>query len=77
MSAQAHLNTLVNTLIKNGVDQEKISVLRDSFNDEHVEVFLENLAAFEDLNALIDDTSDCSNQSNLLIDTVSELISSK
>ena len=74
MSAQTQLQVLVNTLIENGVDQEKISSLQESFNDQQVEAFLGKLSTLEDLDALIDKPSDCSDQPNQLIDLVSELI---
>lgn len=74
MSAEAQLNELVNTLIESGVNQEKISELQECFNEQQVEIFLEKLATIEGLDALIDETSDSSDQ---LIDIVSELIISK
>ncbi len=60
-----------------GVDQEKVSSLQESFNDEQVEGFLGKLASLEGLDDLIDSTSDSSDQSNELIDLISELIINK
>ncbi|MFK7793797.1 MAG: hypothetical protein AB8B89_00470 [Gammaproteobacteria bacterium] len=77
MSTQAQLQVLVNTLIESGVDQDKVSSLQESFNDEQVEAFLGKLSSFEGLDALIDNESDCTDQSNQLIDLVSELIINK
>ncbi len=67
----------MNTLSESGVQQDKINELQESFNDHDVEVFLEKLSTFDDLDALIDDTSESSDKSNQLIDIVSELIISK
>ena len=77
MSAQIQLEVLLNTLIESGADQNKISELKESFNENQVEVFLEKLSAFDDLDNLINDSAESSDQSNQLIDLVSELIISK
>lgn len=74
MSAQAQLKELVNTLMESGVNQERINELQESFNDQQIEVFLEKLSTFEDLDILIDDTSGGPDKSNQLIDIVSDLI---
>ena len=77
MSTQTQLNVLMNTLSESGAHQDKINELQESFNDHDVEVFLEKLSAFDDLDTLIDDTSESSDKSNQLIDIISELIISK
>ena len=77
MSAQAQLEVLISTLVDSGVDQNKVSELKESFNDNQVEFFLEKLSAFDDLDSLINDTQESSDQSNQLIDLVSELIINK
>jgi len=77
MSAQAQLEVLISTLVDSGVDQSKVSELKESFNDNQVEFFLEKLSAFDDLDSLINDTQESSDQSNQLIDLVSELIINK
>jgi hypothetical protein len=77
MSAQAQLEVLISTLVNSGVDQNKVSELKESFNDNQVEFFLEKLSAFDDLDSLINDTQESSDQSNQLIDLVSELIINK
>tara|TARA_R110002096_G_scaffold41901_6_gene112997 strand:- start:1663 stop:1896 length:234 start_codon:yes stop_codon:yes gene_type:complete len=77
MSAQSQLEVLVTTLIESGADHDRITSLQDSFNDQQVEVFLEKLSTLESLDALIDSPSNNPDQSNQLIDIVSELIISK
>ena len=74
MNAQAQLEVLMNTLVSNGVDQHKVSVLKEVYDENQVELFLEKLSAFDDLDSLINNSSDASDQSNQLIDLVSELI---
>ena len=75
MSARKQLQMLVDTLIGRGADKDKIASLQDSFNDQQVESFLDQLSTLDGLDALIDNTStDNSDQSNQLLDIVSELI---
>ncbi len=74
MSTQAQLKTLMNTLIENGADQNKVNELEVSFNDHQVESFLDKLSASDDLAHLINDSKESPDQSNQLIDLVSELI---
>lgn len=77
MPAQAQLEVLMNALVENGVDQNKVSELQESFNGNQVELFLEKLSAFDDLDHLINDATESTDQSNQLIDLVSELIINK
>jgi hypothetical protein len=77
MSAPAPLEVLMNTLVESGVDQNKVSELKESFNENQIELFLEKLSAFDELDSLIDDTTEPSEQSNQLIDLVCDLIISK
>jgi hypothetical protein len=77
MAAQAQLEVLMNALVKNGVDQNKISELKECFNANQVELFLEKLSTFDDLDDLINDATESTDQSNQLIDLVSELIINK
>lgn len=74
MSLQTELAVLMNTLVENGTDQQKVTELQQSFDDQQVEVFLEKLAGFEDLDTLINDSPEHSDQSNQFIDFVSDLI---
>lgn len=74
MSTQSQLKSLMNTLIENGADQKKVNELEVSFNDHQVESFLDKLSTSDDLAHLINDSKESPDQSNQLIDLVSELI---
>jgi len=74
MSAQAKIDTLMNTLVESGADKNKVNELKESFDENQVELFLEKLSAFDDLDSLLNNSEESSDQSNHLIDLVSELI---
>jgi|TARA_B110000240_G_C13178781_1_gene316833 hypothetical protein len=74
MSAQVQIELLMNTLVVSGADKEKVSELKESFDENQVEIFLEKLSAFDGLDSLINDSEESTDQSNQLIDMLSELI---
>jgi hypothetical protein len=74
MSAQVQIELLMNTLVVSGADKKKVSELKESFDENQVEIFLEKLSAFDGLDSLINDSEESTDQSNQLIDMLSELI---
>ena len=75
ISAQSQLEDLFNSLDVNDTNKNKINELKDCFDEDHVEVFLEKLESIDDLDALMQTTDDTSiDPSDQFIDFVSELI---
>lgn len=77
MLDQAQLDSLFNSFNVSAEYQYKLDELRNSFDENHVEIFLEKLEAFENIDELLADSSIPSEHSNQFIDFVSELIVSK
>ena len=77
MSVQAQLDDLFNSFSVKKEYQGKLDELRNSFDENHVEVFLEKLETIEDIDELLEVSDDSIEQSNQFIDFVSELIIKK
>lgn len=76
MSAQAQLDEIFSTLKIKSVDEEKINDLRECFDEDHVDVFLEKLDAMTDNDNFLNNEIP-EEESNQLIDFISDLILKK
>ncbi len=77
MPDQAQLDNLFNAFKVSAEYQYKLDELRNSFDENHVEIFLEKLEAFDNIDELLAESFIPSEHSNQFIDFVSELIVSK
>ena len=77
MNAQTQLEVIFDSLNISDEHQEKINDLKNSFDENHVEVFLEKLETIEDIDELLEVSDASIEQSNQFIDFVSELIIKK
>ncbi len=77
MSAQAQLDYLFNTLNVSEEHQNKLDELRSSFDEDHVEVFLEKLEAIDNIDEILEISDEDNERSNQFIDFISSLIISK
>ena len=76
MSAQAQLEEIFSALNICSADKEKINDLRECFDEDHVDVFLEKLDSMADIDSFINEGIP-EKESNQLIDFISELILQK
>ena len=76
MSAQAQLEEIFSALNNCSADKEKIKDLRECFDEDHVDVFLEKLDSMTDIDSFINEGIP-EKESNQLIDFISELILQK
>ncbi len=76
MSAQAKLDEIFSALDIKSVDKDKIMDLRECFDENHVDVFLEKLDSMSEIDNLMDNEIP-EQESNQLIDFISELILKK
>ena len=76
MSAQAKLDEIFSALDIKSVDKEKIMDLRECFDENHVDVFLEKLDSMREIDSLMENEIP-EQESNQLIDFISELILKK
>ena len=76
MSAQAQLEEIFSALNNCSADKEKINDLRECFDEDHVDVFLERLDSMADIDSFINEGIP-EKESNQLIDFISELILQK
>ena len=76
MSAQAQLEEIFSALNICSADKEKINDLRECFDEDHVNVFLEKLDSMTDIDSFINEGIP-EKESNQLIDFISELILQK
>ena len=76
MSAKAQLDDIFNSFITEGVNEDAIKELKSSFNEDHVEVFLEKLESMDNIDRLIstNDTFESENKTNQFIDFISRLV---
>ena len=76
MSAQAQLEEIFSALNICSADKEKINDLRECFDEDHVDVFLEKLDSMADIDSFLNESIP-EKESNQLIDFISELILQK
>ena len=77
MNAQTQLEVIFDSLNISDEHQEKINDLKNSFDENHVEIFLEKLEAIENIDELLESSKESHDSTNKFIDFVSELIISK
>ena len=77
MNAQTQLDVIFDSLNVSDEHLDKINDLKNSFDENHVEVFLEKLEAIDDIDELLESSEESHNCTNQFIDFVSELIISK
>ena len=76
MSAQAQLDQIFSTINIKSANKEKINDLRECFDEDHVDVFLEKLDSMSDIDSFLNDEIP-EEESNQLIDFISDLILKK
>ncbi len=76
MSAQAQLDQIFSSINIKSADKEKINDLRECFDEDHVDVFLEKLDSMSDIDSFLNDEIP-EEESNQLIDFISDLILKK
>ena len=76
MSAQAQLDEIFNSFNIKSADQKKIDDLRECFDEDHVEVFLEKLNTVSVIDSYMD-SHPPAEVSDQFIDFISELILKK
>ena len=76
MSAQAQLDQIFSSINIESADKEKINDLRECFDEDHVDVFLEKLDSMSDIDSFLNDEIP-EEESNQLIDFISDLILKK
>jgi len=77
MSTQSQLETIFDSLNVSDEHMQKLNELKNSFNEDHVEIFLEKLETIDNIDELLECSDDSQERSNQFIDFVSELIISK
>ncbi len=76
MSAQAQLDQIFSSINIKSADKAKINDLRECFDEDHVDVFLEKLDSMSDIDSFLNDEIP-EEESNQLIDFISDLILKK
>ncbi len=76
MSAQLQIDEVFNSLEIKKTDQEKIDELKERYDEDHIDVFLEKLESMSIIDVYIDNEKHNDN-SNQFIDFISELILKK
>lgn len=76
MSAQAQLDQIFSSINIKSANKEKINDLRECFDEDHVDVFLEKLDSMSDIDSFLNDEIP-EEESNQLIDFISDLILKK
>lgn len=74
MSTQSEFNELLSSISVSQENSQKISELRNCFNESHIEEFLEKLNEIDNIDDLLDSSQQAEGVTDQFIDFVSELI---
>ncbi len=77
MNTLSQLEQLLSSLKISSENQKIVDDLKNSFDENHVELFLEKLDTIEDIDKLFDASDESHDGSEQFIDFVSELIINK
>lgn len=77
MSTKSQFNALLNSVQVTQDNSDKINELKNCFNEDHIEDFLEKLNEIDDIDDLLECSETSPELTNQFLDFISELIINK